>query len=221
MDTNDATASALKAYQSMLEKHGHRRGEIYKRMHMARCIMGSLPKGPPSNLAYRKAVDAVLMTMPDEASAEICRRVARELFPFYEQDVLAIAVMTQTGAFEPLDDVRVELPPHRDLDDLIAVSRTMTLSPEETSLLNAYSEHLRAQGVDAKTLANRTTLCRLLLLGLRGLPHDGKHYRAVVDKLLPLFKRDETQIYFLVVARQFYAFLRAEGKQRSKEVGNG
>jgi hypothetical protein len=207
METIEPTTYALKAYQSILEKHGHRRGEIYKRMHMARCIMGSLPKGLPSNLAYRKAVDAVLMTMPDEASADTCRLVARDLYPFYEQDVPTIAAMAQTGAFERLDDIQVELPPHKDLDDLIKVTRSMLLSPQENALLNAYAEHLLAQGVDAKVLENRTTTCRLLLLGLRGLPHDGKHYRAVIDRLLPLFKRDETRAYFLVVARQFYSFL--------------
>lgn len=207
METIEPTTYALKAYQAILEKHGHRRGEIYKRMHMARCIMGSLPRGLPSNLAYRKAVDAVLMTMPDEPSAEICRLVARDLFPFYEQDVPTIAAMAQSGAFERLDDVHVELPPHRDLDDLIGITRSMMLSPQEKALLDAYAEHLVAQNVDAKVLENRTTACRLLLLGLRGLPYDGKHYRAVIDKLLPLFKRDETRAYFLVVARQFYSFL--------------
>jgi hypothetical protein len=199
--------AANRGFFEVPEKNGHRRGEIYKRMHIARCIMGSLPKGLPSNLAYRKAVDAVLMTMPDEAAAEMCRLVARDLFPFYEQDVPTIAAMAQTGAFERLDDIQVELPPHRDLDDLIEITRSTTLSPREEALLNAYTEHLRAQGLDAKVLDNRTTACRLLLLGLRGLPYDGRHYRAVIDKLLPLFKRDETRAYFLVVARQFYSFL--------------
>lgn len=207
METIEPTTYALKAYQSILEKHGHRRGEIYKRMHIARCIMGSLPKGLPPNVAYRKAVDAVLLTMPDDAAAETCRLVARDLFPFYEQDVPTIAAMAQTGAFECLDDVRVELPPHRDLDDLIKISKGMSLSQEESAVLNAYAEHILAQGVDAKVLDNRITTCRLLLLGLRGLPRDGKHYRAVIDRLLPLFRREETRAYFLVVARQFYSFL--------------
>lgn len=209
MQPIEPTTYALKAYQAILEKHGHRRAEIYKRMHIARCIISSLPKGLPSNLAYRKAVDAVLLTMPDEAAAETCRTVARDFYPFYEQDLPTIAAMAQMGAFECLDDVHVELPPHRDLDDLINVARSMDLSAEDKRLLDAYTGHLLAQGVDAKVLDNRTAICRLLLLGMRGLKRDGKHYRAVIDKLLPLFSREETRAYFLVVARQFYAFLQA------------
>ncbi len=107
MEMIEPNTYALKAYQSILEKHGHRRGEIYKRMHMAHCILGSLPKGLPSNVAYRRAVDAVLMTMPDEASAETCRLVARDVYPFYEQDVPTIAAMAQTGVSERLDDIHV------------------------------------------------------------------------------------------------------------------
>ncbi len=209
MEPIEPTTYALKAYQAILEKHGHRRGEIYKRMHMARCILASLPKGQglPPNVAYRRAVDAVLLTMPDEQAAETCRLVARDFYPFYEQDIPTIAAMAQTGAFEPVDDVHVELPPHRDLDDLIRITKGMPLTSEESRLLNAYAEHVLAQGLDAKVLGNRVTACRLLLVGLRGLPYDGKHYRAVIDRLLPLFKREETRAYFLVVARQFYAFL--------------
>lgn len=201
------TTSALKAYQSTLEKRGYRRGEIYKRMHIARCIMGSLPAGLPPGVAYRKAVDTVLQSMPDEAAAEACRWVARELFPFYEKEVPTIAAMTHSGVFDRPDDIPVALPPHRDLDDLIRICKKMSLSPEESNRLDAYAEHIRAEGVDANLLENRTTTCRLLLLGLRGLPRDGRHYRAVIDRLLPLFKREETRAYFLMVARQFYSFL--------------
>lgn len=209
MQPIEPTTYALKSYQAILEKHGHRRAEIYKRMHIARCIISSIPKGLPSNLAYRRAVDAVLMTMPDEAAAETCRTVARDFYPFYEQDLPTIAAMAQMGAFECLDDINVQLPPHRDLDDLINVARATNLSAEEQRLLDAYTQHLRMQGVDAKVLDNRVTICRLLLLGLRGLQRDGKHYRAVIDKILPLFTREETRAYFLVVARQFYSFLQS------------
>ncbi len=207
MENIEPTTYALKAYQSILEKHGHRRGEIYKRMHVARCILSAIPAGLNSNVAYRKAVDAVLITMPDDASAEMCRVVARDLYPFYEHDVPTIAAMAQTGAFERSDDIEVKLPEHRDLDDLIGIAKAMMLTPEENALLNKYADHLLTQEVDAKVLENRTTTCRLLLMALRGLPQDGKHYRAVVDRLLPLFKRDETRAYFLVVARQFFSFL--------------
>jgi len=201
------TSDALKAYQSILEKRGYRRGEIYKRMHIARCIIGGLPAGLPAGVAYRKAVDAVLQSMPDESAAESCRWVARELYLFYEKDVPTIAAMAQDGATDRSDDIQVVLPPHRDLDDLIRICKKMSLSPEESTMLDAYTEHIRAQGLDTKVLENRTTTCRLLLLGLRGLPRDGKHYRAVIEKLLPLFSREETRAYFLMVARQFYSFL--------------
>lgn len=206
MERNEPAAGALKAYQAILERSGHRKGEIYKRMHVARCIMASIPAGRPPNLAYREAVDAVLNTMPDEASLQMCRAVARDLYPFFEQDVPTIAAMTRSGAFER-NDIRIQLPEHKNLDDLIHAARAMMLTPQENVLLNGYADQVLAQGVDAKTLENRTTTARLLLLGMRDLPYDGKHYRAVVDRLLPLFTRDETRAYFLFVAREFYPLL--------------
>jgi len=42
---------------------------------------------------------------------------------------------------------------------------------------------------------------------LRALKPDGRHYRALIERLLPLFTRDETRSYYLGVARDFRPYV--------------
>jgi hypothetical protein len=132
------------------------------------------------------------------------------LFPFLQNTPRAAP-----AAGKPVreqSDIRINLPEHRDLDDLIRVVREMPFSAQEYRVLNNYGETLLAQRMDRQAVENRATICRLLLTGMRDLPLDGRHYRAVVDRLLTLFKRDETRIYFLNVAREFFEFLASQAQ---------
>lgn len=204
-ETKGANSEILKAYQAILEKNGYRRGEIYKRMHVVRCIISGLPKDKPASKAYRIAADLVLISMPDAVSQDMCRQVIRDFFPFFERDVRTIAALSQSGAYEPVD-IDIALP-SGNLDELIQSARAMELSEREYLTMDGYETALRAQGLDKLSVAHRTTIGLLILLGLRQLPLDGKHYRALLDKLQPLFSREETQTYFLMVAREFYNFV--------------
>lgn len=205
MQTPAPADDPLKAYQASLEKNGLRRGEILKRMHMARCIIGCINAERPTVLSYREVVDTVLDTMPDAAATELCRQVARDFFPFLVHDPRASGASGKAGGDG--GDIRVSLPEHRDLDDLIRLVREMPFSTHEYRVLSNYGETLLSQRMEPQAVETRATICRLLLTGMRGLPLDGRHYRAVVDRLLALFRRDETRIYFLNVAREFFEFM--------------
>ncbi len=206
MDSHARFSEALAAYQDILEQHGHGRAEIYKKSHLARCILGQLKDAELDNTAYRQAVDAVRETMPDPASSELCRRVGREFHPFLCGDMDAVRMLAEAGAYQR-GEIRVELPPHSNLDELIRICRGRALNDSEHLAISDYTYALQVQGLSEASIQNRTTIALMLLVGMHVLPRDGNHYRAVVDRLLQLFTQEKSRDYFLAVAREFFGFM--------------
>lgn len=207
MNEQSSAYKALASYQSVLDRQGYKGAEALKRLHLARCILGSLEPDDSVNLAYRRAVDAVLLTMPDAAAADMCRQVSREFYPFHiESRRTSPAGQAASPAGEARGaEISLALPEHQGLDDLIRRAVDLKLDAEETRALNAYVAYLKVEKIDRRSRDNNLTIARLLLLGLRSLPRDGRHYRALIEKLMPLFSRDDTRAYFLGVAREFFS----------------
>lgn len=206
MDVRARFHEALTAYQNILQEHGHGRAEIYKKSHLARCILGQLKDAEFDTARYRLAVEAVRKTMPDAAASELCRRVGREFYPFLCGDMEKVRLLVEAGAYQR-GEIRVDLPPHTDLDDLIRVCRARELNESEELALNDYLYALQVQGLPEIAIENRVTIALLLLVGMHAQPRDGNHYRAVVDRLLQLFNHEKSREYFLAVAREFFGFM--------------
>ncbi len=206
MNPSTRAADPISAFQSALEKLGYEPEEILKRTHIVRCILGAMRQDDTSNQAYRQAVDATLITMPNRDAGELCRRVSREFFPFFVDAGRQVPVEPRTASV-PLEQIVVELPAHEGLDDLIRHALAMKPSPEEARALEAFSAFLKTEKLEKRSREKRTALAQLLLLGMRPLKRDGRHYRALIEGLLPLFTRDETRSYFLGVAREFHPYI--------------
>lgn len=193
----------LAAFEVALKRRGYAADAVQRRLRLARAILMQMDPADTSNQGYRQAVDRVIATLADPAAIARCQRVAREFLPFFTDAGRRIPFPARPSPPPPVIDV--VLPAHEGLDDLIRQALAMKATPAEKRALERYAESLKRERLDRYARERRLAIARLLLLGLRPLPRDGRHYRALIERLLQLFTRDETRSYFLGVARDFHA----------------
>ncbi len=208
-------SNPLQAYQAALEQRGYAAAAVARRLRLAQRILGALDPADTSIGAYREAVARASAALTDPASVARCQQVARDFLPFFIEAgrVLHQPRAVQRDVARPAP-IRVNLPPHNGLDDLIEQARSMAHTAAERDALCTYAAALRRAGLDDSAVERRLAIARLLLLALRPLERSGRHYRAVIEALLPLFTRDETRSYFLGVARDFHALALQAGAPR-------
>lgn len=215
MPDDASTSDPLQAYQVALERRGYAADAIARRLRLAQRILDALDPADTSNEAYREAVARVSAALADPASVARCQQVARDFLPFFVEAGRRLPNRPAAPPDAPQPQpIRVTLPPHDGLDDLIEQARRMALTPAERDALRAYAAALERADLHDRAIERRLAIARLLLLALRPLERSGRHYRAVIEALLPLFTRDETRSYFLGVARDFHALALRAGEPR-------
>lgn len=192
----------LHSFQALLQRRGLTTDAIGRRMQLANRILRAIDPADTSDRGYRQAVDRVVGSLPDPASAARCQQVAREFFPCFVDAGRRVPLAPEPAPARP-EEIAVPLPPHEGLDDLIRQALAMKTTPAEKRALENYAAFLKREGLDRDARERRLAIARLLLLGLRPLKAEGRHYRALIERLLTLFTRDETRSYFLGVARDF------------------
>lgn len=201
-----ALPDPLLSFRSLLERRGYAADAVDRRVDMARRILRAIDPADTSDRGYRQAVDRVVGSLPDPASAARCQQVAREFHPCFVEGGRRIPVAPEEVPAHG-GEIAVPLPPHEGLDDLIRQALAMQTKPAETRALKGYDAFLKREGLERGARERRQAIARLLLLGMRPLKTDGRHYRVLIERLLTLFTRDETRSYFLGVARDFHPYL--------------
>jgi hypothetical protein len=199
-------SDALQSFRSALLARGYDTDAVDRRLALVRRILAAMDPADTSDRAYRAAVDHVLAGLPDPPAQARCRLVAREFHAHFVAAGRRLPVQPVGPPARPVEIV-VILPPHTDLDDLIQQALDMKPGPAEQQALDDYLAELKQEGLARDARSRRLAIARLLLLGLRSLPRDGRHYRALIERLLPLFSYEETRSYFLGVARDFHPHL--------------
>ncbi|MGQ9861442.1 MAG: hypothetical protein ACUVSD_05485 [Thiobacillaceae bacterium] len=196
----------LQSFQALLQRRGYAADAIARRLQLASRILRAIDPADTSNQGYRQAVDRVVSSLPDPASAARCQQVAREFFPCFVEAGRRVPVTQEAVPVRP-EEIAVFLPPHEGLDDLIRQAQAMKTTQAEKRALEAFDTFLKSQGLNREARARRLAIGRMLLLGMRPLKAEGRYYRALIERLLTLFTRDETRSYFLGVARDFYPYV--------------
>lgn len=210
----------LQAYRAALERRGYDADAVARRLRLAQRILAAIDPADTTNAAYRAAVDQVCASLADPAGTARCQRVARDFFPFFVAAGRALPRRREAPPAVPrAAPIHVTLPPHADLDDLIAQAAALPLSAAEAHAIETYAREIEAAGLPRDARGRRLAIARLLLLGMRPLPRDGRHYRAVIEHLLDLFTRNETRAYFLGVARDFHPHLFSAPAPRQADDG--
>lgn len=195
---------AISAYFKLLQNKGAKSGMLYKRSLFLDQLAPLLADKRLERASYGKAIDTLMKSIPADIWHESLN-TAREFYPFWMQDIKAIAAFSLQGGFDvqPLQWKPVQTT----LKSLTNRLKTENFAVAETRHLMAYSQALKDKGADKLLLEMRVNLAKILLLQLKDAPTgDLRVYRTAVDLTLPLFKIDETKQLFLFVIREFYYY---------------
>ncbi len=200
--------TALSAYLKLLRNKGVDRYNLRQR---EVCILKLIPfinEIESDGAEYRSAVDDFLIILdPSERSAYLS--IVREYFPFWMDDIKAIAALNADKAYESIP--YEWMPLKADLNKLWSMLDQDILTSQEKLPVDTYEKALRAYGTDECSIDTSLKLVKLLMLRLRDAPHkEPKVYRKAVDSNLPFFTVVETHHMFLKVGREFYYFWKGD-----------
>lgn len=195
---------AIHAYLKLLENKGAKSGVLYKRSLFLDQFSHLLTAKALNRTSYGIALDDLMKTIPaDKWNDSLV--TAREFYPFWMNDIKAIAKFNTQSEFD-VEPIQWK-PLQTSIKSLTAGLENKKFNVSETRHLMAYTQTLQDKGADSSIIQTRVNLAKILLLQLRGAPdEDARVYRKAVDLTLPLFKIDETKKLFLFVIREFYYF---------------
>lgn len=202
MSTN-REQEALSAYLKLLENKGADAALLKRREAFLTKLMAEIAGKESSGSVYRAAVEK-LLDETDKKDWPYSLAVARQYYPFWTQDIKAIAALNAEGF--NVDPVSW-LPQECNLKTLWEMLDQEKFSVAETWPLKAYTLALRQEGAEQSLVDTRVKLVKLLLVRLKDAP-DKNHqiFRIAVDSTVPLFTMKETRKLFLTVVREFYYF---------------
>jgi hypothetical protein len=194
---------ALSAYFKLLENKGADAASLKRREAFLAKLIAEIAGKESNGSVYRAAVEK-LLDETEKNDWPYCLAVARQYYPFWTQDIKAIAALNAEGF--NVDSVGWQ-PQECNLKTLWEMLDQEKFSVAETWPIKAYTLALRQEGAEQSLVDTRVKLVKLLLVRLKDAP-DKNHqiYRIAVDSTVPLFTMKETRKLFLTVVREFYYF---------------
>jgi hypothetical protein len=193
---------ALNAYLSFLRTKGVAQQSLDARVEFLIRLIAGLAAKPYDRIAYASALNMIMKKTRDQAW-HFHMQVAREFYPFWMQDIKAIALL---GEHYGAQTVVVEWTPlPTSLRALSEILAKMTFDDVESALLERYLSSMRQQGISKNIMIVKLRLAKIMLIRLRDAPQiNGAIYRVAVDMTLPLFRLKNSRQLFLEVVREFY-----------------
>ena len=202
MEDNHAS-DALQAYLTLLKNKGASSRELNLRKHFLRFLISELKNKPQNGESFRVAVDAVLKGFPDQSDLLILPLCAREFYYFWIGDIRQITLLHASGGIDPNPIV---ISTEGGLVEMLAIMDSCGWEDSPIPTLDFYLDGLRKSGATDAVLDLRERLLRLLLFVIRDHDPTSRVYRAGVDALQNLFKKEEARQTFVVVAREFFYY---------------
>lgn len=203
MDSTYCTTS-VDAYIAYLTRKQIDPKLIAQRKQFVSEVARHLQKKPHTREAYADTLHK-LMHRPSHTAWLNDVTVAREFYPFWMQDIKAIASLSDQYGYDYSAIAWQPLP-----TSLAALSHTLSqaqFSDQESSLLERYMQWLKQKAIAPDQKAVRIKLAKILLLRLRDAPLvNNLVYRMAVDVTLPVFKQKQSRQLFLEVVREFFEF---------------
>ncbi len=195
---------AADAYLKFLQSKGAPSGTLYRRSRFLDAFMGKLHDKEQTRKSFALALEATLTNLPQEDRSNALN-TAREYFPFWMNDIKAIALFHEYYGFTT-DEIAWK-PKHATLAALTKNLSTEEFTDAENLALNNYLKAIANLGANKAMIETRKKLAKIILLRVREAPSKGHAiYRISVDLTLPLFKTKEIRDLYLEVVREFYHF---------------
>lgn len=195
---------AADAYLKFLQGKGAASGSLYKKSHFLDVLIKKLAGRKLTRGTFSRALDVTMKTVNADDRYESLN-TAREYYPFWMEDIKAIATFSEHYGFD-VDSIMWE-PLPIPLKSLTAGLASEVFDAKESFALNVYIQALHSQSADQSIVDTRAKLAKVILIRLRDAPvQSSKTYRMAVDIILPLFTEDKIKQLFLAVVREFYYF---------------
>ncbi len=199
---------ASDAYLKFLQSKGASTNTLYQRSRFLDAFMITLATKEQTRKAFAFALEETLVNLPEQDRSNALN-TAREYFPFWMNDIKAIAMFHEYYGFST-KEIKWK-PKHATLDALTKNLDNETFDDAETLSLKNYLEAIANLGADRSIISTRSKLVKIILLRLREAPvKNHAAYRISVDLTLPLFKTKEIRDLYLDVVREFYHFWQNE-----------
>lgn len=200
----DREIKAANAYLKLLQNKGAKSAFLYKRSLFLDRFKPLLAELPSTRESYSRALGGLIKDLPAEDGQETIL-IAREFYPFWIDDIKAIAAFSLHGGFDV--ESLAWKPEHTHLKSLMESLKKSVFDDAENNMLNAYTQSLAARGAESIQIETYIKLAKLLLIQLKGAPaEDLQIYRAAVDATVLLFEMDDARHLFVTVIRDFYPF---------------
>lgn len=204
MTIQEREQQALEVYIKLLTSKGFGPDTFVPRVNFLNRLIPLLSYKELNGREYRIAIEE-LMDSVEEADWPESLTIAREYYPFWLNDLKAVAQLSKNT---PKDTLPIDWQPIQ--VTLSALWHTVDAEKFDTTdswALKGYTKALRFENADQTLIDTRLKLAKILLVRLRDAPNkDNKFYRTTVDATLPLFEVKKNRRLFLVVVREFFHF---------------
>lgn len=196
--------NAQDIYFKLLTAKGFDEVTLKQRARFLKRLLPLLASKELTGSQYRLA-NETLMDSIDKADWPESLVIAREYYPFWVNDMKAIARFNtqSTPNLLPID----WLPSMVILSDLWNKLDEEKFGTTDSWALKAYTKALRFENAEPVLIETRIKLAKILLIRLKSAPDKSNQtYRTAVDATLPLFDIKKNRRLFLVVVREFFHF---------------
>jgi hypothetical protein len=195
---------ALEVYIKLLTNKGFGPETFVPRINFLNKLIPFLAGKDLNGRVYRSAIEQVMDTV-EEADWPESLTVAREYFPFWMNDLKAVALLSRVST---VDSLPIDWQPkHIELSELWQTVDTEKFGTTDAWALKAYTKALRDENAEQLLIDTRVKLAKILLVRMREAPDkNNRVYRTTVDATLPLFEVKKNRRLFLVVVREFFHF---------------
>jgi len=195
---------ALEVYIKLLTAKGFGPETFVQRINFLNRLMPLLASKQVNGYEYRAVIET-LMDSVEEADWPESLVIAREYYPFWINDIKAVALLNKNTT---VDTLPIDWQPvHVSLRALWHSVDEEKFGTTDSWALKGYTKALRNENAEQTLIDTRLKLAKILLVRLRDAPNkDNKVYRTTVDATLPLFEVKKNRRLFLVVVREFFHF---------------
>lgn len=204
MTIQEREQQALEVYLKLLKSKGFGPETFNARTEFLGKLMPLLADKEQAGGVYRATVENLMDSISEDDWPESLI-VAREYYPFWVDDLKAVARLNQ-GVVK--DSLPVDWKPIQvQLADLWYTVDEEKFGRTDSWALKAYTKALRSEAADQTLIDTRIKLAKILLVRLGDAPErDNVAYRTTIDATLPLFEIKKNRRLFLVVVREFFHF---------------
>lgn len=182
---NTRENEAINVYLKLLQAKGASGAVLHKHILFLEKLALHLIDKRLEGSEYREAIETLIESIPAE-DWHMSLTAAREFYPFWVQDIKAIAALNSSSGFDIQPDAWK--PESTSLKSLTDSLETEKFNVSENWPLKAYAQAMRHEGAEQSLVDTRVKLAKIILMRLRTTPlKNHKTYRTAVDFTLPLF----------------------------------